>query len=311
MKIKNAFQIFFKNYSLVLKVMVTQLVMLAIFIGVGSIFIADMVVDVESGLAEFGVIDNLNAIFQAIAQNNFTTESFHEMMDALRSSFYQWASSVDFFYQKLTVSGLLAFVVVLIVKYFLDFYKVAFNQNLNDFMSTSAKTPFMWRFFKSFGTAAKTQLIYTFFPFLLDVFIVLGSIGIYISMLSISGLIGLVLTTLIMIVLLTLRKTLFAFWIPAMIINEMPPKASMAEGFKGISDCFGKVFGKLLLTTLFTCALVLVFLLGIVHWVTVVVALIIFLNNELFASTICMVEYYKHSNFGFYIDKMKAVDNED
>ena len=66
MKIKNAFQIFFKNYSLVLKVALTQLIVLALFVGLGSLIVNDMVVDVETGLTQFGIIDRLNAVFAEI-----------------------------------------------------------------------------------------------------------------------------------------------------------------------------------------------------------------------------------------------------
>ena len=66
MKIKNAFQIFFKNYNLVLKVALTQLIIIAIFIGLGSLLINDMVVDVSTGLVQYGVVDNVDALIGEI-----------------------------------------------------------------------------------------------------------------------------------------------------------------------------------------------------------------------------------------------------
>ncbi len=308
MKIKNAFQIFFKNYSLVLKVAITQLIVLALLVGVGSIFVNDIVVNVETGLVQFGVIDRLNAVFAEITSGEFSVEQFNVLLEELRQSISDWAGEVDFFYQKLALSGFALFLFFIITTYCLNFYAVPFTQNISDFMSTSAKVPFFWRFCKSFGKSAKTQLIYILGPFLLDAFILFGVIGLYSLVLSYSGLAGLVITAIILIVMVSLRKTLFAFWLPAMAVNQLPPMASMREGVKMIADGFGRVFWRILLVTLFTYALITVFLFGVVNLVTIIIAAFFMMHNELFIHTVSMVEYYRQSNFGFYIDEMKAVD---
>lgn len=311
MKIKNAFQIFFKNYSLVLKVALTQLVFMAIIFGLGSLLINDMAVDVQTGLTQFGVIEKLNAVVAEITSGEFSAENFNILISDLKNSFLEWGAEVDFFYEKLALSSAVVLLFLMLITFCMNFYAVPFNQNLNDFMSTSAKTPFFWRFFKSIGLSAKTQLLYIVFPFLLDIFIVFGTVGLYTTVLSMGGLPGLLIAVLVMMVMFALRKTLFAFWIPAMVINQLPPVPSMKEGFKTLADGFGRVFWKILLTTVFTYALIAVILFGIVHLATVMVALFLMLHNELFVSTVSMVEYYKQSNFGFYIDKMKSVNIED
>ncbi len=308
MKIKNAFQIFFKNYSLVLKVALTQLIVLALFVGLGSLIVNDMVVDVETGLTQFGIIDRLNAVFAEITSGQFEAERFNGLLAELRQSFYDWGAEVDFFYQKLALSGFAVFLFAMLVTYCMNFYAVPFSQNVNDFMSSSAKIPFLWRFCKSFGTSAKTQLIYIVLPFLLDVFILFGVIGLYSSALSLMGLWGLAAAAVIMAVMFSLRKTLFAFWLPAMVINQMPPLASMREGFKTLADGFGRVFWRILVVTLFTYGLITVILFGVVNLATVIIALFLMLHNELFIYTVSMVEYYRQSNFGYYIDKMKSVE---
>lgn len=310
MKIKNAFQIFFKNYTLVLKVAITQLIVLALFIGLGSLLINDMVVNVETGLTQFGVIDKINAVFAEITSGEFDAQRFNLLVDELRQSFYDWGAEIDFFYQKLAISGVALFLFGMLVTYCMNFYAVPFSQNISDFMSTSAKIPFVWRFFKSFGKSAKTQLVYIVFPFLLDVFILFGVVGLYTSVLTFMGLWGLALAAVVMAVMLSLRKTLFAFWLPAMVINQMPPVASMKEGFKTLADGFGRVFWRILVVTLFTYGLIIVILFGVVHLVTVILALFLMLHNELFIYTVSMVEYYRQSNFGYYIDKMKSVEAE-
>lgn len=310
MKIKNAFQIFFKNYNLVLKVALTQLIIIAIFIGLGSLLINDMVVDVSTGLVQYGVVDNVDALIGEILSGDFSAERFIALFTELRQSIQIWSADVDFFYQKLTLSGFLVFVAFMLLTYCLNFYTVPFNQNVSDFMSTSAKIPFFWRFFKSFGISAKTQLLYIAIPFLLDIFILFGILGLYTTLLSILGLWGLIIAALLLLVMISLRKTLFAFWIPAMVINEMPVRASLREGVKTVTDGFGRVFWRILLVTLFTYSLIAVLLFGMVNLIMLIVVMFLALHNELFVSTVCMVEYYRQSNFGYYIDKMKAVDGD-
>lgn len=310
MKIKNAFQIFFKNYNLVLKVALTQLIVVAIFIGLGSLLINDMMVDVSAGLVQYGIVENVDKLVNEIVSGDFNAERFSALFNELRQSMQMWSADVDFFYQKLTLSGVFVFLAFMVLTYCLNFYTVPFNQNVNDFMSTSAKIPFFWRFFKSFAMSAKTQLLYIAIPFLLDIFIVFGIVGLYTMLLSVLGLAGLVLTVILLLVMISLRKTLFAFWIPAMVINEMPVRASLREGVKTVTDGFSRVFWRILLVTAITYSLIAVLLFGMVNLVMLIIVLFLALHNELFVSTVCMVEYYRQSNFGYYIDKMKAVDSD-
>ena len=310
MKIKNALKIFFKNYSLVLKVAVTQLIFIAIIFGTGALLASDMIVDLNNGLLEFGIIDKLNVIVSEISSGSFDATRFSLLTTDLQESIFAWGSSVDFFYQIVAASVLVVLAMVLVTAYFANFYMVPFNQNLHDFMSTSAKIPYLWRFVKSFGKSAKTQLVYVLFPFMLDLFIIIGVMGAYSMIFSLLGLAGVFISLALMILLLTLRKTLFAFWIPAMVINELPVITSMKEGFKLLADGFGKVFARILSAMLLVTALVLILLFGAVNLWTILIVIFIFLHGQLLISTICMVEYYNQSNFGFYIDQMHTISAE-
>lgn len=310
MKIKNALKIFFKNYSLVLKVAVTQLIFIAIIFGTGALLASDMIVDLNNGLLEFGIIDKLNVIVSEISSGSFDATRFSLLTTDLQESIFDWGTSVDFFYQIVAASVLVVLAMVLVTAYFANFYMVPFNQNLHDFMSTSAKIPYLWRFVKSFGKSAKTQLVYVLFPFMLDLFIIIGVMGAYSMIFSLLGLAGVFISLVLMILLLTLRKTLFAFWIPAMVINELPVITSMKEGFKLLADGFGKVFARILSAMLLVTALVLILLFGAVNLWTILIVIFIFLHGQLLISTICMVEYYNQSNFGFYIDQMHTISAE-
>ena len=310
MKIKNALKIFFKNYSLVLKVAVTQLIFIAIIFGTGALLASDMIVDLNNGLLEFGIIDKLNVIVGEISSGSFDATRFSLLTTDLQESIFAWGTSVDFFYQIVAASVLVVLAMVLVTAYFANFYMVPFNQNLHDFMSTSAKIPYLWRFVKSFGKSAKTQLVYVLFPFMLDLFIIIGVMGAYSMIFSLLGLAGVFISLVLMILLLTLRKTLFAFWIPAMVINELPVITSMKEGFKLLADGFGKVFARILSAMLLVTALVLILLFGAVNLWTILIVIFIFLHGQLLISTICMVEYYNQSNFGFYIDQMHTISAE-
>ena len=310
MKIKNALKIFFKNYNLVLKVAITQLIFIAVIFGTGALLASDMIVDVNTGLTEFGIIDKLSVIIGEISSGNFDAQRFQLLTTELQESIFEWGASVDFFYQMVALSVLVILAMVLLTVYCTNFYMVPFNQNLHDFMSTSAKIPYLWRFVKSFGKSAKTQLVYVAFPLLLDLFIIVGTLGAYSMIFSLLGLSGVILTIAILLVLLSLRKTLFAFWIPAMVINELPVIASMKEGFKLLADGFGKVFMRILSAMLLVAVAITILLFAVVNIWTLLLVVFILLHGELLISTICMVEYYNQSNFGFYIDQMHTISAE-
>ncbi|MBE5748946.1 MAG: hypothetical protein E7344_04915 [Clostridiales bacterium] len=310
MKIKNAIKIFFKNYNLVLKVAITQLVFIAVIFGIVALLASNVIVDVNTGLTEFGIIDKLSVIIGEISSGDFDAQRFQLLTTELQEAIFAWGTSVEFFYRMVAFSVLLILVLVLLTVYCTNFYMVPFNQNLHDFMSTSAKIPYFWRFVKSFGKSAKTQLVYIAFPLLLDLFIIVGTLGAYSMIFSYLGLSGVVLTIIILILLLSLRKTLFAFWIPAMVINQLPVVASMKEGFKLLADGFGKVFSRILSAMLLIAALITILLFAIVNVWTLLLVVFILLHGELLISTICMVEYYNQSNFGFYIDQMHTISAE-
>ena len=310
MKITNAIKIFFKNYTLVLKVAITQLIFIAVIFGTGALLASDMIVDVNTGLTEFGIIDKLSVIVSEISSGSFDAQRFQLLTTELQEAVFAWGASIDFFYEMVAISVLVILGMILVTVYCTNFYMVPFNQNLHDFMSTSAKIPYFWRFVKSFGTSAKTQLVYVAFPLLLDLFIIIGTFGAYSLILSMLGLGGVVLTIAILIVLLTLRKTLFAFWIPAMVINQLPVVTSMKEGFKLLADGFGKVFARILSAMLLVVACVTILLFATVNIWTLLLVVLILLHGELLISTICMVEYYNQSNFGFYIDQMHTISAE-
>ena len=310
MKIKNALKIFFKNYNLVLKVAITQLIFIAVIFGTGALLASDMIVDVNTGLTEFGIIDKLSVIIGEISSGNFDAQRFQLLTTELQESIFEWGASIDFFYQMVALSVLVILAMVLLTVYCTNFYMVPFNQNLHDFMSTSAKIPYLWRFVKSFGKSAKTQLVYVAFPLLLDMFIIVGTLGAYSMIFSLLGLGGVILTIAILLVLLSLRKTLFAFWIPAMVINELPVIASMKEGFKLLADGFGKVFMRILSAMLLVAVAITILLFAVVNIWTLLLVVFILLHGELLISTICMVEYYNQSNFGFYIDQMHTISAE-
>ena len=310
MKIKNALKIFCKNYTLVLKVAITQLIFIAIIFGLGALLASDMIVDINNGLIEFGVLEKLNVIVSEISSGSFDAKRFSLLTTELQEAIFAWGASVDFFYQVVAVSVLVIFAVLLVTVYFANFYMVPFNQNLHDFMSTSAKIPYVWRFVKSFGKSAKTQLVYVIFPLMLDLFIILGTLGAYSLVFSMLGLGGVILSVVTLILLITLRKTLFAFWIPAMVINQLPVIQSMKEGFKLLADGFGKVFSRILTAMILITAFSVIFLFAAVNLWTVLIVVFIFLHGQLLISTICMVEYYNQSNFGFYIDQMHTISAE-
>ena len=155
MKIKNAIKIFFKNYNLVLKVAITQLVFIAVIFGIVALLASNVLVDVNTGLTEFGIIDKLSVIIGEISSGDFDAQRFQLLTTELQEAIFAWGTSVEFFYRMVAFSVLLILVLVLLTVYCTNFYMVPFNQNLHDFMSTSAKIPYLWRFVKSFWQISK------------------------------------------------------------------------------------------------------------------------------------------------------------
>ena len=114
MKITNAFKIFFKNYTLVLKVAITQLVFSAIILGLGSLVASDVIVDVNTGLLEYGIIEKFKVIVDEISSGTFDAQRFSLLMSEFERAIFSWGSSVDFFYEKVAISAILIFTLIFV-----------------------------------------------------------------------------------------------------------------------------------------------------------------------------------------------------
>ena len=122
MKIKNALKIFCKNYTLVLKVAITQLIFIAIIFGSGALLASDMIVDINNGLVEFGILDKLNVIVSEIGSGSFDAQRFNLLTTEFQEAIFAWGASVDFFYQVVAASVLVIFAMILVTVYFTNFY---------------------------------------------------------------------------------------------------------------------------------------------------------------------------------------------
>ena len=54
----------------------------------------------------------------------------------------------------------------------------------------------------------------------------------------------------------------------------------------------------------------MILLFAMVNIWTILIVIFIFLHGQLLIATICMVEYYNQSNFGFYVDQMQTISAE-
>ena len=70
------------------------------------------------------------------------------------------------------------------------------------------------------------------------------------------------------------------------------------------------MFSRILSAMLLIASLITILLFAIVNVWTLLLVVFILLHGELLISTICMVEYYNQSNFGFYIDQMHTISAE-
>ena len=107
-----------------------------------------------------------------------------------------------------------------------------------------------------------------------------------------------------------LKKYLIAFFVSMVPLIELRGGVPYAVPFKLLADGFGKVFARILSAMVIVISLSVILLFAAVNLWTLLIVVFIALHGELLIATICMVEYYNQSNFGFYIDQMHTISAE-
>ena len=302
MKRDNVFKYFYKNFGLVIKVLIVQTVLLVAGVGLVMLVVSRFTSNVSGQLESSGLIEVLNNVLAELTSNKYSATEIVRLLGEMTLAFQRWGTQIDLFYYKLSLYAILFVLWIVLFKFLAGLGNVPLNMNLNERLSSSCRPPFYWQFFKNLKLSAKQQLLSIITELVADVFIFLATAGVFIVIFVYSGIWGMALTMVFFIACCAFRRTATAFWLPELTSS---PKISVREAYrrgrKSIIDVFWKLYFKILLVYAITLTVVAgILLIFGIDFLSVLVCLIILSHNNVFASFIIMTHYYDVSGKQLY-----------
>ena len=200
-------------------------------------------------------------IINALIKNNFFVNlqsSFENMLFTL--NFEKLFASIDSVFKDfwsiivtngLVVQTILCAVFVIILVSFLEQYaKVALNQCIYGYMSSLTKYGFTNSYISNFGkaTVLGTLKLVTLLP--INILIWLGAYLFASSLYAKIGVFAIILVFFLLTIIVSLKNTFFAGWVPASIVHGESAFKSLTMGFSAVFRNFFKTYSSFLMLTL-------------------------------------------------------------
>lgn len=253
-------------------------------------------------------------IIEALIKDNFFVN--------LQNSFKELAFNLDF--SKLfltvdsTVSGLVdiikngnfivqAILCVAFAIFFCAFFeahgKMALHIGINGYMNSMVQYGFANSFVANFGKASLYALAFMITELPITLAIVFGVYFFASGLLSSLGMFAILLACILLVLLLSVKKTFFSCWLPAIAVNGEGVFKSLAKGVKAVS----KAFCKALLSFAVFTTLGVVFSLFSVTFTFGIGLVLVMPLWTLIDATLGQVVYYESYGMRYYVDSDEII----
>lgn len=290
-----------KNWKVLIKSLVCQVLVLAMVIALGVLMFGGFIEDVFGIFEEAGVKQFASDAVSSIVDGTFDSKVFAADLSSVIDKLQNSISRVDNFFDSVELTYVALVLMLCAYRLLVSLPDVAAACQLEEYMTSLSARPFTWFFFKKQGRAWKFVLLQFVWAFPLDVLIVTGCIGFYVLFLVAFNWWTVIPVAALLIVLYSLRLTLFAFYLPSVACDDMPVGKCFGHGIATLVGSFWKVAWKTLLIVILIVTLALV---ALVHVENPVFGLIISTipNFILFFVLKCvnMVEYFNATDRAYF-----------
>ena len=296
------------NWKVLLKSILYQALLLALFIALGSMVFGNLFEDITRLIRENNVKDFLQNTINSIFYGEFNSEQFATELGNLVANMQDSISSLSFPWGAPTLSYILFIFIFVVYRLLVSLTDVACDCQLEEFMTSNAERQFTWFFIKKQGKSWQFVLLQTALVLPLDTLIVTGSVGFYLIFLIAFNWWTIIPVALIALLFYVIRQTLFAFCLPAVVCEDMSTRKSYKLGLSMIMTRFWHVFWKTLIVICLMVGIAVVALMFIDNPIVSTITLTV-PNFILFFYLKCVyiVEYFEAHNRPYFY---KRVDIE-
>lgn len=300
------------NWKVLLKSLFCQVLVLAIMLAFFVTVFGGVASDILRVITESHVSDFIGDTAQSIINGTFSSVDFTAQLNTLIETLQSNISSIEFPWGGgVTLSYIVVFISLLAYRVFVSYTDVTVACQIEEFMTSNAKRPFLWFLLKKQGRTWKFSLFQLLCCLPLDVLIITGALGLYLLFLIAFGWWTIIPVGLLIVVLYAVRQTLFAFCLPAVACENMPTRKAFVKGLSQIVFRFWRVFWKNLLVI---CLMVAVSLVGILYvnnsWARTIVITVPNFVLFFYIKCINLVEYF-NANDCPYFHKYVLIEGTD
>ena len=238
--LKDTLRLSFGNSSNIWKILLYRFLCLLCVLGLTTV-IAWPIINVL-------IKENFFTELKDAFENMLFTFNFEKLFLTIDNVFKSFASIISS--NGLTVQAIISEIFVVILALFLEGYaKMAVHQSVYGYMSSLTKYGFTNGFVANFGKATLLNLtkIVTLLP--LNILIWGGAYLFASKLYAKIGVFAIILTFLLLTILVSLKNTFFAGWLPASIVHAKPVFASLKLGVVAVCKKFLISFSSFLIFT--------------------------------------------------------------
>lgn len=254
MMFKNSCKLVAANFSIVWKLILYYIIVAGITIGLIAPFFGT--------IGEFfNASGTLNDIGTLLTRFNVSVNPFDLVVDlnTVVTSFLNLL--LEFFTSNTWVAIYLCFVLLYVFPFLLGLADFAVGQSLFGYMSSLTRYSFVGSYMKFFARSARFQLFKTLVMLPVNLLIItllvltlrltlIGGVMVYFMPFIIVA---------VLIILISLKKTFFAGWMPAIVVYDCNMFKGFAKGFKAVMRRFFKIFSNALVIMLLCVGIIYVF----------------------------------------------------
>lgn len=300
---------------LMLKSVVCQVIIIALILGLLLLIVSPIVNQVIELFEQLEIYEHLTELGEVIYTNPDSSQiptkanAIIEDILALVNEAGDLFNSIIWTY----VAVLLSLVGYRFLLSLVDYPVMA---GLTDFMQMSTTKSFVWYFVKKFPRAATFSFCQLITTIWLDIFVVFGSVGFYILVLSPLKAVGVVLAVVMVILAYSSRLAAYSAWLPEYVVSGKTVYKSLQNSFTYSVGRFWKIWYKcvVIMTAMFVLNALVIWGLNALACPAFVVSLITaFISFYAYYCIKCVgvAEYFIANDKPFFTKKLKISDDTD
>ena len=233
MIIKNSLSVITSRLGVIFKVLLYDIVILALLGGAGYLFLRPYIDTVLNEMSSIGVVEKflefLGHLFSDASALGTLNECGHyQALVGALGEVGELLTSNTF-----TPAYIIMFTVFVLGMFLLNLKNVPATEIISNYMNCNSSDSFLTSYIRNFGRSALYSLLYTIISLVLDVvifYLVLGALASVVKL----NLFVFLLIELGMVLIITLKILITCGWLPHIIVKKECPLVALGKGIKGI-----------------------------------------------------------------------------